>query len=48
MKELLKLFRVTVYNFSISYFVLEILRFVNDPNCDITLHNRPIRKMAAI
>ena len=42
LKELLKLFRLTIYNFSISYFVLEILRFiwyVNDHNYDITLHN---------
>ena len=38
LKELLKLFRLTIYNFSISYFVLEILR-LNDPNYDITLHN---------
>ena len=28
LNELLKLFRLTLYNFSISYFVLEILRFV--------------------
>ena len=28
LKELLKLFGLTIYNFSISYFVLEILRFV--------------------
>ena len=27
LKELLKLFRLTIYNFSIYYFVLEILRF---------------------
>ena len=28
LKELLKLFILTLYHFSISYFVLEILRFV--------------------
>ena len=48
MKERLKLFRVTLYNFSISYFVLEILRFVwyvNDPNYDITLHNELLKTL---
>ena len=42
LKELFKLFILTLYNFYISYVVLETLRFVwyvNDPNHDITLHN---------
>ena len=28
LKELLKLFRLIIYNFSISYFVIVILKFV--------------------
>ena len=35
LKELLKLFRLTIYNFSISYFVLEILRFVLKDECPV-------------
>ena len=48
LKELLKLFILTLYNFSIYYFVLEILRFVsyvNDPNYDITLHNDLLKNL---
>ena len=48
MKQLLKLFRVTICNFSIYYFVLEILRFVqyvNDHNYDITLHNELLKTL---
>ena len=48
LKELLKLFILTLYNFSIYYFVLEILRFVsylNDPNYDITLHNELLKTL---
>ena len=43
LKKLLKLLRLTIYNFSISYFVIEILRFKG--NCLLLKLYRKLRKM---
>ena len=37
LKELLKLFRLTIYNFSVSYFVIEVLRFIYEDEDDLQL-----------